>query len=125
MDLSRKAKRELSLILLFFLCLPLLYLLAFGEGGYLALRRSRAELKTLQGENLRLRREQQLYLQNIKELKNDPHAIERIARERYDFARPGDIVVQLPPSEQGSQKTAESSQTKAPLKHPANGPGPR
>lgn len=96
MRISRKAKRELSLILLFFGSLSLMYALIFGKGGYLQLRESQAELREVQLENLRLREKHHLYLQRINQLRNDPTEIERIARERYNLARPGDIIVNLP-----------------------------
>ena len=95
MIFSRKAKRELSWILLFTSCLLLLCILLFGEGGWIQLRKYRAQLRDLQLENLSLRQRHGDYLQKIHKLKTDPAAIERIARERYNLARPGDIIVNL------------------------------
>lgn len=46
-------------------------------------------------ENLRLRQRHSDFLQTINKLKTDPYEIERIARERYNLARPGDIIVNL------------------------------
>lgn len=68
----------------------------FSEGGYQQLRRQREELRQLQVENARLREINRSHLQRIHKIKNDPSEIERIARERYNFARPGDIIVNLP-----------------------------
>ena len=96
MPISRKAKREFSWILLFLSCLPLIYMLIWGDGGFLKLRESRQEAEVLRLENLELRQDYQNRLENIHRIKVDPSEIERIARERYNFARPGDIIVNLP-----------------------------
>jgi cell division protein FtsB len=95
MKFSRKAKRESSWILLFTICLALVYILTFGDGGFVQLRQYRAELQGLQMENLNLRQRHREYLERISRLKADPSEVERIARERYNFARPGDIIVNL------------------------------
>ena len=95
MKFSRKAKRESSWILLFTICLALVYILTFGDGGFVQLRQYRAELRGLQTENLNLRQKHREYLERISRLKADPSEFERIARERYNFARPGDIIVNL------------------------------
>ena len=95
MKFSRKAKRESSWILLFTICLALVYILTFGDGGFVQLRQYRAELRGLQTENLNLRQKHREYLERIRRLKADPSEFERIARERYNFARPGDIIVNL------------------------------
>ena len=72
-----------------------MYLLLFGDGGLIQLRKYRSQLQGLQLENLRLRQSHSEYLQTINKLKTDPYEIERIARERYNLARPGDIIVNL------------------------------
>ena len=96
MTFSRKAKRELSWILLFSGCIALLSILLLGDGGLIQLRKYRAELRGLQLENLDLRQQRSDYLQKIDNLKTDPTEWERIARERYNFAFEGDIIVNLP-----------------------------
>jgi cell division protein FtsB len=37
-------------------------------------------------------------VRRIQKIKADPNEIERIARERYNFARPGDVIVNVPDS---------------------------
>jgi cell division protein FtsB len=96
MIFSRKAKRELSWILLFAGCLALLSILLFGDGGLIKLRKYRAESRGLQLENLDLRQQRSDSLQKIDKLKTDPYEWERIAREQYNFALEGDIIVNLP-----------------------------
>lgn len=96
MSISNKAKRELFLIFTIIGSVFLLYASVFGDGGYMQLRRHRDALGELRRENLRLRENHRAYLQRIKKLKSEPAEIERIARERYNFARPGDIIIRLP-----------------------------
>jgi cell division protein FtsB len=96
MGISRKARREIVWILLLVACLSFTYFLVFGQGGYLRLRDYRSELRELQLENLRLRESQKELRERIHRLRTDPYEIERLARERYDLARPGDIIVTIP-----------------------------
>ena len=50
----------------------------------------RKEIETLQQENTRLR-------ERVEKLKSDPHAIEREAREKLHYAKPGEVIYALPP----------------------------
>ena len=50
----------------------------------------RKEIDGLQQENGRLRG-------RIDKLKSDPHAIEREAREKLHYAKPGEVIYALPP----------------------------
>jgi cell division protein FtsB len=50
----------------------------------------RQEIDGLQQENARLR-------DRVQKLKSDPHAIEREARERLHYAKPGEVIYSLPP----------------------------
>jgi cell division protein FtsB len=45
---------------------------------------------------MRLRKSQRDLANRIKKIKEDPNEIERIARKRYNFARPGDVIVNVP-----------------------------
>jgi cell division protein FtsB len=53
-------------------------------------RQLRKEIDDLQQENGRLH-------DRIQKLKTDPHAIEREARERLHYAKPGEVIYALPP----------------------------
>ena len=48
------------------------------------------EIESLQQENARLK-------QRVQRLKSDPHAIEREAREKLHYAKPGEVIYSLPP----------------------------
>ncbi len=96
MKVSRKARREIGLILLVVGSLSLVFFLILGEQGYLKLRGYRQQLQDLHTENLSLRRQHLLYLEKIHRLKNDPLEVEHVAREQFNFARPGDVILHLP-----------------------------
>ena len=71
----------------------------FGAHGYLSMRahpgrhqESRSEIRTLNKENAALE-------QAVKDLKTDPRAIEKIAREELILARPGEIIIKIPQSQ--------------------------
>ena len=88
--------RESFFILLLLGLGVLVYFCIFGDGGYRRLREHRKEFDSLGVENGRLRRENEKLIRSVKQLKTDPHAIENVAREHFNFARPGDIIIDLP-----------------------------
>jgi cell division protein FtsB len=98
MPINRKTRKEIAWILFFMFCIPLCYLLVFGEGGYLKLRHYQEELQKLQIENRNLYKHHQELILSIEKIKQDPNEIERIAREKFNFARPGDVIVNVPGS---------------------------
>lgn len=52
-------------------------------------RQLRKEIEDLQEENVRLQ-------ERVQKLKTDPHAIEREAREKLHYAKPGEVIYTLP-----------------------------
>lgn len=68
----------------------------FGQNGYLALRRQRKELQTIQQQLLRLKQENEQLDKENRALKSDPAAIERLAREQMHLAKPGEKIYTLP-----------------------------
>lgn len=96
MNLSRKSRREICLILLFLSAAPLVYLNLFGSGGFLRVREHRGELGELQRQNHALREDILKLEEQIDRLKRDPREIERIGREEHNLARPGDIIINIP-----------------------------
>ena len=94
--LSRKAKREIILIVMLAASGPLVYSLFYSNSGYRQLQGRKSELHRLQIENNQLLQEQQKHLERIERLKNNPEEIIDIARQRQ-MHRPGDIIVIIPP----------------------------
>ena len=70
----------------------------FGTHGFLVMRRTRSEIRKVQADLDRLNKENADLDQQVKDLKTDPRLIEKIAREDLVLARPGEIIVKIPPS---------------------------
>lgn len=84
----------------FFLAAGLVLLLiqdVFGTHGVLAMRRAQKEAARVQREIERMNHENRQLQDNVKALKSDPQAIERIAREEMGLARPGEYIFKIPP----------------------------
>jgi len=69
----------------------------FGTHGVLAMRRAQKEAARVQQEIDRANDENHQLQDNVKALKSDPQAIERIAREEMGLARPGEYIFKIPP----------------------------
>jgi cell division protein FtsB len=65
----------------------------FGERGWIDVRRQRAQLAALEGDFEAQQVRVSALRAEVERLKRDPRAIERIAREKLGYAKPGEIVV--------------------------------
>ena len=72
----------------------------FGAHGYLAMRRTQQEIKKVNADLDQLNKENLQLKQEVKELKTDPHKIEKIARDELGLARPGEVIIKIPRSQQ-------------------------
>jgi cell division protein FtsB len=72
----------------------------FGAHGYLALRRTQQEIKKVNAGLEQLNKENLQLEQEVRELKTDPHKIEKIARDELGLARPGEVIIKIPRSQQ-------------------------
>ena len=77
-----------------------------GPHGFLAMRRTQKEMEQVRGEVQRLNSENGQMGDEVKSLKTDPQAIERIAREDMGLARPGEMIFKLPPPAPAQQAGA-------------------
>lgn len=103
-----------AILALILVCVALLVHEIFGEHGYLALRRERQQYETLQQQIQQLQDENQKLEKQIKDLKTDPHTIEKLAREQMKLARPGETIYTLP--EKDPKTEAPSTAKEAPPK---------
>ena len=71
----------------------------FGAHGYLAMRRTQNEIKKVQAGLDQLNKENAELQQEVKELRTDPHKIEKIARDELGLARPGEVIIKIPQSQ--------------------------
>lgn len=84
----------------------------FGQNGYVAMRRARADAERLKQEIHQLNEENQNLSGEVRALKTDPAAVEKVAREEMGLARPGELVFRLPDAKENPQE----SQTAPPQK---------
>jgi len=77
--------------------LVLLYLFIGGSDGFYVQWRLRREIAALEQDTLRLKRENELARRQITRLERDMGYVERIARERYGMAHPGERVYRVLP----------------------------
>jgi cell division protein FtsL len=78
----------------------------FGTHGFLAMRRTQQEIKKVNAELEQLNKENLQLEQEVKELKTDPHKIESIARDELGLAKPGEVIIKIPQSQQMPQSPA-------------------
>jgi cell division protein FtsB len=98
--------RQYGRALLALLALILVVHDIFGTHGYLAMRRTQQEIKKVNADIDRLNRENLQLGQEVKELKTDPHKIEKIARDELGLARPGEVIIKIPRSQQLPQDSS-------------------
>ena len=70
--------------------------LFLGSGGMLRLRELRAQEDQMVSENHRLALENRKLLDEIRQLREDPAKIERVAREELHMVSPHDLVLLVP-----------------------------
>jgi cell division protein FtsB len=75
-----------------------------GQHGLSVWQQKRAEDRSLQREILQLQQENAEMRQQVERLKSDPEAIEREAREKLHYAKPGEVIYALPQTPQSQQK---------------------
>jgi cell division protein FtsB len=80
----------------------------FGENGISVYEQRRAEDRDVQKKIGELQAENSRLADHVKALKSDPDAIEREARERLHYARPGEVI--------WTEDGAQGAQTAQPLK---------
>jgi cell division protein FtsB len=68
----------------------------FGTHGFLAMQRKQQEIQKVKAALERVNKENAGLEQDVKNLRTDPHTIEKIAREELGQARPGEVIIKLP-----------------------------
>ena len=102
----RRAMKELNLetsalyrngiLVLVLFSIALIVHNVFSQNGYLASRRQRLEVQSLQQKIQQIKAENEQLDHENQALKNDPAAVERLAREQYGLVKPGDRVYSVP-----------------------------
>jgi cell division protein FtsB len=68
----------------------------FGDQGLFAYRSLANQARQLRQEVTALESQEDDLARQIHALRSDPAAIEKLARQKLGFAKPGEIVIQLP-----------------------------
>ncbi len=72
----------------------------FGPHGFIAMRRTQNEIERVRKDLDRLNKENLELGDQVRALKTDPRLIEKIAREDLQRAKPGEIIIRIPSSQQ-------------------------
>lgn len=70
-----------------------------ADGGLLEVLDARSKAARMQARLVEMERGNRARMREIRKLRTDPEAIERIAREELQMARPGETVYLLPPAD--------------------------
>ena len=92
--------RQYGATLLGLLLLALVVHDIFGTHGYLAMRRTQLEIKKVRADIEQLNKENLQLSDEVKDLKSDPRKIEKIARDELGLAKPGEVIIKIPQSQQ-------------------------
>lgn len=93
---AQHAWRPAGTVIAVALALLLTWHVIYGKNGLSVWQRKRAEDHTLQQQIQRLQEENAQMQRQINRLKSDPDAIEREAREKLHYAKPGEVIYTLP-----------------------------
>jgi cell division protein FtsB len=96
-----------------------------SERGLLQVRRQRLQLTIMQAQVAELDADNRKLEAEVEALKNDPMAVEKIARETLNLVKPGEIVLILPEGWQARVKPPESEATAPATATPPPVEGPR
>jgi cell division protein FtsB len=111
MDFLYRVRRRIATALAVLLAVIFGYHVIVGRNGLNAYEQKRAEDRALHRQIDSLQQENDRLKQHVEHLKSDPDAIEREARERLHYARPGEVIYTL-----NAPQTAP-----APQQRPASG----
>lgn len=71
-------------------------LVVYGTAGTVRVWQMKREIQTVERDLSALRAQSQKLAQTIEQLRNDPHAIEQLAREDLGMTRPGETILKFP-----------------------------
>jgi cell division protein FtsB len=108
MDFLYRVRRRIATALAVLLAIVFGYHVMVGHNGLNAYEQKRAEDRELHQQIDSLQQENDRLKEHVEHLKSDPDAIEREARERLHYARPGEVIYTL-----NGPQTATQSQPPA------------
>ena len=102
--LAQRLWRPAGTVIAVVLALLVTWHVIYGTHGLSVWQQKRAEDRALQQEIKNLQQENAKLRQQIQDLKSDPDAIEREARENLHYAKPGEVIYTLPEQPQSQQQ---------------------
>ena len=96
LNFDRQASYRNGIMVLLLICIALIIHNVFSQNGLLASRRQRKELHTLEQKIQQIKADNEELDHENQELKSNPEAVERIAREQYGLAKPGEKIYSVP-----------------------------
>jgi cell division protein FtsB len=104
-----RARRKLATAGVGVLVLWMGFHVVFGANGMMVYYAKRSEYKKLQKDLRQLEQENQNLSKEVDELRNDPEAIEREAREQLHYTKKGEVVYLLPKQTRPEAPSSDSS----------------
>ncbi|MGA7341050.1 MAG: septum formation initiator family protein [Terracidiphilus sp.] len=95
-DRAQRIWRPAGTAIAFLLALLVTWHVINGKHGLSVWHQERSQDRTLQKQIQDLEQENAQMRQQIEQLKSDPDAIEREAREKLHYAKPGEVIYTLP-----------------------------
>jgi cell division protein FtsB len=93
----RRAWRPAASVVAVSLALLILWQGVNGKNGLRVWLEKRAEDRQLRKENDELTQENAHLRDRVERLKSNPDAISQVAREQMHYAKPNEVIIQLPP----------------------------
>jgi cell division protein FtsB len=107
-EFAQRMWRPAGTVVAIGLALLLTWHVVNGKNGLTVWHKKRAEDRELRQEIDSLQKENARLKERIDHLKNDPDAIEHEAREKLHYAKPGEVIVAMPPNPQTQAQPAGS-----------------
>jgi cell division protein FtsB len=101
LERAQRLWRPAGTVVAVLLALLLTWHVIHGNHGLSVWMQKRAEDRALQKEIKDLQQENAQMRQQVERLNSDPEAIEREAREKLHYAKPGEVIYALPVQPQG------------------------
>ena len=115
-ELAYGFRRRLATWGLFLFAALLAVHVIFGTNGWMAYEQKKAEYRKVTQDVQQIQQDNDQLREQIKALKTDPKAIEKVAREQLKYAKPGETVYVMPTPTRSLTSTAQAKDGAPPKK---------
>lgn len=105
-------RRKAAIVATIMVTCIICYHVVFGANGWVVYQKKKTDYLQLQGELLKLNKENEALQKDVKGLKSDKSAIEREAREQLHYTRPGEVVYVMPAPRANAEPPATATAQK-------------